>query len=88
MKQLIAAGWLLLATALFAQPVVTVPEFATENDSIKIIFDATQGGGGMAGYTGTLYTHTGVITNLSGGQWAHVIGSWGNNSTQPSLTRI
>ena len=88
MKQLIAAGWLLLATTLFAQPVVTVPEFATENDSIKIIFDATQGGGGMAGYTGTLYTHTGVITNLSGGQWAHVIGSWGNNSTQPSLTRI
>ncbi len=77
---------LFFATTIFAQVVVTNPEFSTENDNITIIFDATQGDGGLAGYTGTVYTHTGVNTNL--GNWQHVIGTWGNNTTQPALTRI
>ena len=45
----------------------------------------------MVGYNGTLYTHTGVTTVTGSGtpqRWQHVIESWGNNSTQPSLTRI
>ena len=73
-----------------AQVVVTVPEFPTENDSIVVIFDATQGDGGLQGWTGDVYAHTGVITNYSTGpsDWKHVIGSWGNNQTQPRLTRI
>lgn len=88
MKQLIyILSWAFLSSIAYGQ-ITTTPEFPTENDSIVITFDATQGGGGMAGYTGTLYTHSGVITNLSNGQWSHVIGDWGNNSVQPSLTRI
>lgn len=77
-------------TTLNAQVVVTIPEFATENDSIKIIFDATQGDGGLQGYFGTVYAHTGVITNYSSSStdWKHVIGDWGNNSNQPALTNI
>ncbi|NWF51351.1 MAG: T9SS type A sorting domain-containing protein [Ignavibacteriaceae bacterium] len=73
-----------------AQVVVTVPEYATQYDSIKIIFDATQGNQGLMGYTGTVYAHTGVITNYSTGStdWKHVIGTWGNNNTQPALTRL
>jgi glycosidase len=73
-----------------AQVVVTVPEYATQYDSIKIIFDATQGNQGLMGYTGTVYAHTGVITNYSIGStdWKHVIGTWGNNNTQPALTRL
>lgn len=74
----------------YSQVIVTVPEFPTENDSIKIIFNAQEGANtpGLRGYTGTVYTHTGVITSTSSGQWAHVIGTWGNNTTQPALTRI
>jgi 1,4-alpha-glucan branching enzyme len=77
---------LILALNMFSQVVVSIPEFATELDSIVIIFDAAQGDQGLKGYTGDVYAHTGVNTNL--GNWQHVIGSWGNNVTQPKLTRI
>jgi len=78
---------LFYANIAFAQIVVTEPEYPTQNDSIVVIFDATQTGAEeLLNYTGTLYAHTGVNTNL--GDWQHVIGSWGVNSTQPALTRI
>ncbi len=71
----------------FGQIVTTQPEFATQYDSIVVLFDATQPGAtALLNYTGTVYAHTGVTTNL--GQWQHVIGNWGNNTTQPALTRI
>ncbi|HQF42351.1 MAG TPA: hypothetical protein PK073_05515, partial [Ignavibacteriaceae bacterium] len=70
-----------------AQIVTTEPQYPTENDSIVVIFDATQPGASeLLNYTGTVYAHTGVNTNL--GQWQHVIGNWGNNSSQPALTRL
>jgi len=67
--------------------VTTVPQYPTENDSIVIYLDTTQPGAEeLLNYAGTLYAHTGVNTNV--GNWQHVIGSWGNNSTQPALTRL
>ncbi len=70
---------------LFSQIVRTIPEYPTENDSIVVIFDASQPGASeLLNYTGIVYSHTGVTTNL--GLWQHVIGTWGNNSTQPALT--
>lgn len=72
---------------LFGQVVVTVPQYPTQSDSITIYFDATQPGAEeLLNYTGTVYAHTGVNTNF--GSWQHVIGSWGNNQTQPALTRL
>lgn len=73
---------------IFAQVVVSEPQNPMEDDSIKIIFDATQGNRGLLNYTGVVYTHTGVITSTSNGAWSHVIGAWGNNTQQPALTRI
>ena len=71
---------------LFPQIVITTPPEPTETDSITIYFDATQPGAeALLNYTGTVYTHTGVNTNL--GNWQHVIGDWGNNSNQPALIR-
>ena len=80
----------ILIANVFSQVIVTIPEYSTENDSITIIFNAQEGDGGLEGYTGTVYAHTGVITNFSSGpsDWKHVIGNWGNNSNQPALTRI
>ncbi len=73
-------------TNLFPQIVITVPATPTENDSITVYFDATQPGAEqLLNYTGTVYAHTGVNTNF--GIWQHVIGSWGNNTNQPALTR-
>jgi len=77
---------LLFSGFAFSQIVTSTPAYPTENDSIVVYFDASQSGASeLLNYTGTLYVHTGVTTNL--GQWQHVIGSWGQTN-QPSLTRI
>ena len=54
------------------------------NQSATILFDKT--GTGLATYNGTIYAHTGVT--LNGTAWSNVIGAWGNNSVQPSLTLV
>lgn len=73
----------------FAQIVTSSPTYPTQNDSIVIYFDATQTGASeLLNYTGDVYAHTGVITNLGGTVWQHVIGTWGVNSTQPKLLRL
>ena len=68
MKRFVTLLFLLAAFSIAtAQVVVTVPEFPTENDSIVVIFDATEGDGGLQGFNGDVYAHTGVITNQSTG---------------------
>ena len=79
--------FIILTGILSGQVVTTLPQFPTQNDSIIVYLDATQPGAEeLLNYTGTVYAHTGVNTNL--GDWQHVIGDWGNNSTQPALTRL
>ena len=71
----------------YSQVVTTIPQYPTVNDSIVVFVDATQSGASeILNYTGTLYAHTGVTTNA--GDWQHVIGNWGVNSSQPALTRL
>ncbi len=75
----------------YSQIVYTVPKFPTVNDSITVYFDATQPGASeLLNYTGTIYAHTGLITSLSTSStdWKYVIGKWGDNTTQPALTRL
>ena len=84
-KNYITYGFFILHNK--AQIVVTIPEYPTQSDSIVVLFDATQPGAEeLLNYTGTVYAHTGVNTNL--GDWQHVIGSWGNNQNQPALIEI
>lgn len=78
---------LLFPAIVFGQVITSTPSFPSENDSIIIFFDATKAQRTeLVGYTGTVYTHTGVNTNF--GEWQYVIGNWGDNAVQPSLTRI
>ncbi len=68
-----------------SQIIVSNPALPTASDSVIITFNAT--GTPLETYTGTVYSHTGVI--LEGNpNWQQVIGSWGNNTTQPALTRL
>jgi len=70
-----------------SQLVVTIPQYATENDSIVVQFDATQiGASELLNYAGLVYAHTGVTTNK--GAWRYIKGTWGDNQSQPSLTRL
>jgi 1,4-alpha-glucan branching enzyme len=62
-----------------------VPQYPTDNVEITLTFDAT--GTGLENYNGDVYTHTGVILE-GASSWSHVIGSWGNNTTQPKLTSL
>ena len=78
---------LLIPLVIYSQVVTTIPEVPTQNDSITVILDATQPGAEeLLNYTGTIYAHTGVNTNV--GNWQHVIGNWGDNQIQPALMRL
>ena len=78
----------LLGVALYVYPQITSsPALPTASNEVVITFDATQGNGNLAGYTGDIYAHTGVKTE-GNSTWQYVIGTWGNNSTQPKLTRV
>ena len=81
---------LLLIISIFvsrisAQTVSTNPEYPLPSEAVTVTFDAT--GSDLEGYTGNLYAHTGV-TIEDVGPWQHVIGTWGENTEQPQLTRI
>ena len=52
-------------TFLQGQVVSWEPEFPTENDSIVVYFHADQGNQALQGYSGTVYAHTGLISNMS-----------------------
>ncbi len=86
MKKIILSFILLIAVVnnFFGQ-ITTSPEFPVATQSVTIYFDAT--GTGLDGYSGDVYAHTGVILEGSS-SWSHVIGSWGDNTTQPKLTHI
>lgn len=87
MKKILPFLFLLFTSLLNAQVYTTSPAIPTSTGIITITFNAT--GTELEGYTGDVYAHTGVITtaSTSNSDWKHVIGSWGNNTTQPKLTR-
>ncbi|NOZ46127.1 MAG: T9SS type A sorting domain-containing protein [Chlorobi bacterium] len=73
-----------------SQVVTTIPAFPSDGDEVTVIFDATQGNAGLAGFTGDVYAHTGVITNLSSSptDWKYVIAGWSDNIPAAKLERI
>jgi len=56
---------LFFINSLFAQVISTVPVFPTQTDELTIYFHADKGNQGLKDFTGDVYAHTGVITNLS-----------------------
>lgn len=80
----------LMASIGFSQVITVNPPLPNDQISVEIIFDATQGSGGLAGYTGDVYAHTGVITNLSTGltDWKYVKAGWGENIPECKLTSL
>lgn len=90
-KLLFSIAFLIACFSIGTAQVITVePAFPTSNDEVLLTFHADQGSGGLAGYTGDVYAHTGVITNnsTSGSDWKYVISGWGVNIPKAKLTRI
>ncbi|MBN2571364.1 MAG: T9SS type A sorting domain-containing protein [Ignavibacteriales bacterium] len=81
----------IIATNLSIGQLITwSPIHVTENDSVIVYFDATKGSGGLAGYTGDVYAHTGVLTEISvsSGDWKAVKTNWGENTPETKCERI
>jgi pullulanase/glycogen debranching enzyme len=83
MKKITLFIFLLIGFGGFSQ-ITTSPSPALAEGPVTLTFNKT--GTGLASYTGTIYAHIGVT--VDGTQWSFVKGSWGNNTTQPSLTSI
>jgi len=72
---------------LYAQVITTSPSIPYANQSLSIKFHTDEETGDLNNYTGKIYAHTGLIIEGSD-NWQYVIGSWGNNTTQPELQYI
>jgi glycosidase len=81
---------ILFSVNLSAQVITVTPPLPTDQDDVVVVFDATQGSQGLMGYTGDVYAHTGVITNLSSGpsDWKYVKADWGVNIPECKLTSL
>ena len=69
----------IVASAINGQVISTEPAFPSQLDDVTIYFDATKGNGELAGFSGDIFAHSGVITNQSNSpsDWKHVQGQWG-----------
>ena len=88
MKSLFTFLIALLSSALYAQ-VTLDPVFATQFDSVTIVFDASKGGKGLLNVSpAEVYMHTGVITNKSTSltDWRNVQGVWGTDDAPRKMT--
>lgn len=80
---------LLIATASsMAQVVYTDPVFPTQDGTVTIYFDATQGNGALDGVSPPIFAHTGVVTNESATptSWTLVQGVWGTYDEEVLMT--
>lgn len=77
-------------TTAIGQLIVVEPVIPTENDQVVITFNSALGNGGLSGYTGDIYAHTGVITNnsSSGSDWKYVKAGWSENIPDCKLVNI
>jgi len=77
------------SSLLSAQVISVSPAFPTQNDTVTITFNATEGNGALAGVV-PVYAHTGLITSASTGptDWRHVQGNWGTADNKVLMNRV
>ena len=85
--------WLFTLELIIGQSKYVVewsPSFPKVDQPITITFYADRGTGGLEGYNGDVYAHTGVITDKSvrPSDWKYVKTNWGQNTSDTKLTRI
>lgn len=73
-----------------AQLITANPPIPTDQDQVVITFNATLGSGGLAGYSGSVYAHTGVITenSTSGTDWKYVKAGWNENIPECQMSNV
>lgn len=78
MKSFLTTILLLTGMFLQAQVITTIPTLPVADDTVTVIYDATLGNGALAGFSGDVYAHTGVITDKSSSpsDWKYVKSGW------------
>ena len=70
------------------QIVKIIPELASANDEIEILFDASQGTAGLKGAS-SVYMHSGVvISGPNGTAWEYVVGNWGKDDGLGKMSKV
>lgn len=78
-----------LAQWIHTQVITTDPPFPQADQMVTITFHADQGNGALAGFTGDVYAHTGVITSASNSpsDWKYVKSDWATTDANVLMTR-
>ncbi len=73
-----------------AQLLSFTPDFPVDNSNVTITMDATKGNKGLMGYTGDVFVHIGVITNLSTSttDWKYTKTTWGSTDVNYKATVV
>jgi len=75
---------------IFGQVITVTPPLPNDKSAVEVVFDASQGSGGLNGFTGDVYAHTGVLTNKStvSTDWKYVRAAWNVNIPDCKLTSL
>ena len=88
MKRLLVLMLFLIGAKGYSQVVTTSPSIFTIDQQVTIVFDATQGNAGLVG-VGSVFMHSGIVTNSSSGTtWSNVVGQWGNPSSPGQMNSL
>ncbi len=89
-RLLFSAALLIISVQLRAQIVWTDPLLPTQSSTVTVYYDATQGNAALAGTSGTIYAHTGVVTDKSTGpsDWKFVQGVWGTADPEVAMINL
>jgi len=74
----------------FAQIAWLEPADPSPADTAMLTYNSNEGNKALAAYEGTVYLHTGVITqnSIDGGDWKHVVGNWGEDDERVKMTSV
>ena len=89
MRTVLFLSFFALSYCLRAQ-VSVVPRLASTDDTVTVYYNALAGNGGLAGFTGNVYAHTGVITQNSThpGDWKYTKAGWGSTDSSVLMTPL
>ncbi|NQU35647.1 MAG: DUF5110 domain-containing protein [Bacteroidetes bacterium] len=84
------AAFAIFPTFLSAQVAWLYPINPSITDTVILTYNTNTGNRSMAGIDGTVYLHTGAITDRSidGGDWKHVVGNWGEDDSRVKMQSI
>ena len=80
------AGFMLSYVSSTAQIVETSPTpLQQSSKNVTVTYHADKGTAGLKGLTSGVYTHIGVVTDKSDGQWAYAPSKWGDNADKYAM---